>query len=216
MIETIKFTMALTFICVVSAVVIVYTDFKTKNQIILKQQELEKKALTKVTPAGYSFSKESKRCPEGPDQYWIGTRDNDTVYIFKITSKGYSSLIKYLVCVNKNGIIKGMTILDQAETPGLGARIQEITCNQFIWTSLFGKREPGFPWFESQFKDLNITKDINIETHTIEWSKLDENMQARLRSSNSITTITGATITTEAVVRGIETQARAHLKALRG
>ena len=125
-------------------------------------------------------------------------------------------MIKYLVCVDKNGTIHGMTILDQTETPGLGARIQEVTCNKFIWKSLFRKREPGLPWFERQFKDLNITKDINIETRANEWYKLDEDMQTKLRSNNSITTITGATITTNAIVRGIEIQARTNLKALRG
>ena len=216
MTEIIKLTMVLTFICVISAIVIVFTDFKTKDQILLKQQELEKKALIKVTPAGYNFTKESREFSECPDQYWIGTRGNDTVYIFRIMIRGNSSLIKYLVCVDKNGTIKGMTILCQAETPGLGARIQEVTCNEFIWASLFKKREPGSPWFTRQFKDINITKDISIETHTNEWYKLDNIEQARLRSKNSITAITGATITTNAIVRGIESQARAHLKALRG
>jgi electron transport complex protein RnfG len=214
--EIIKLTMVLTFICVVSAIVIVFTDFKTRDQILLKQQELENKALIKVTPAGYNFTRESRQFSECPDQYWIGTKGADTVYIFRIMIKGYSSLIKYLVCVDKNGTINGMTILSQTETPGLGARIQEVTCNKFIWTSLFKKREPGSPWFTRQFKDLSITKDINIETHTNEWHKLDNVEKVRLRSRNSVTAITGATITTSAIVRGIESQARAHLKALRG
>ena len=92
-----------------------------------------------------------------------------------------------------DGTIIGIKVTFQEETPGLGARMNEVKSSKYLWT--FWKDEgeeedttPSFQldFFNKKYNELRLTKgsDINPETPEIE-------------------SITGATISSKAVMDSI-------------
>ncbi|HEX2956273.1 MAG TPA: FMN-binding protein [Chitinispirillaceae bacterium] len=188
------------------------TETKIQEQLIITQTA----ALKAIMPQGVIINELKGDKSGQPSQYWMGVKDADTSYAFKLNSTGYSSTISYFVSVNAYGIIEGMSILEQNETPGLGTRVQETISNKYIWNGLFRKKEIVSPWFTEQFKGINVLNPIAIEKSFGEWHKLRDDDRAMLLQKNTVTAITGATISTHAVVHGIESQAKAYFKAIKG
>jgi len=158
----------LTLICVISALLLGLTYNLTKKNIYLQGQKAEKDALSNVFPSAANFSKEK-------DYFKAFNAEGGLIgYAFVGEGKGYSSILKIMIGVDKMDNIKGIKILSQQETPGLGARVDEIKTKVTIWDMLKGKRVPKTePWFQEQF---------------------------RYKGLNQIQAITGATITSKAVV----------------
>jgi electron transport complex protein RnfG len=67
-------------------------------------------------------------------EYYVAKRGGAIIgYIVQSFGKGYSSYIDTLIAVNKDFTIKRISILGQAETPGLGDEIElDSFKNQFI------------------------------------------------------------------------------------
>ena len=119
---------------------------------------------------------------------------------------GYSGLVKTMVGIDENGIILGISILRQSETPGLGARSVEIATKETFFGYLFGESSPTedesiAPWFQEQFTGLNTSKRIDIAKKG-DWSI---EIRDELLERNAISAITGATITSRAVRDSINT-----------
>ncbi len=216
MVDIIKLTVVLTIVSVTAALAIAFTNSKTKDRILEQNQIAEKSALQQIMPPNSEITEMQSSSSGCPSQYWVAKNENQTVYAFKISNRGYGGDILFLVSITSDGKILGMNILEQSETPGLGARISESISKKYIWNGLFGKKEEGLRWFTKQFEGIDITKDIGIDKTSGEWHKLDSNKRSELLSQNSITAITGSTITTRAISSGLEKQARAYLKALQG
>lgn len=214
MIDIIKLSLMLTIISVAAALLIAFTNLKTRDRIHEQQQIAQQNALEQVVPSGMSINECNGENPSCPQQYWIAQDGTDTVFIFKIINKGYSGNITYFVGTDRNGSIEGMSILEQSETPGLGSRTQEEISDKYFWNGLFSKKEAGKSWFSQQFKGINLNEQINIEKSVGEWHKLGMEEKEKLISDNAVTAITGATISTQAVVNGIQDQARSYLKAI--
>lgn len=216
MIDIIKLTVVLTITGIAAALLIAFTNSKTEAKIQMQQMQAQTVALQAIMPQGVTVNELKGEKKGQPSQYWVGVKDADTSYAFKLSSTGYSSTISYLVCVNAFGILEGMSILEQNETPGLGTRIQESISNKYIWNGLFAKKEAVSPWFTEQFKGINVVNPIAIEKSLGEWHKISDDDRAKLLQKNAVTAITGATISTRAVVYGIESQAKAYLNAIKG
>ena len=109
---------------------------------------------------------------------WIGYKDVEKSeiggYIVIARESGYSSIIETMIGTDVDGIITGVKILFQQETPGLGAKSVEI---------LRGESEP---WFTRQFRGKSIMDGIKIA-----------------EDGGSIDAITGATITSRAITDSI-------------
>jgi electron transport complex protein RnfG len=90
--------------------------------------------------------------------YYLAKRDNQNLgYIIKVETKGYGGEINMLVGFDFDGVIKGIEILSHSETPGLGAKINEVR---------YGEDRP---WFLRQFegknaKVLELGKDVQAIT----------------------------------------------------
>lgn len=214
MIDIIKLSFMLTLVSVAAAMLIAFTNAKTEDRIYEQQQLAQQNALRQVIPSSMKIIEQKGKNSSCPQKYWIGVKGTDTVFVFKVTSKGYSSNITYFVGTDDSGSIEGMAILEQSETPGLGSRTQEVISDKYFWNGLFSKKESGTPWFTRQFKGLNLKKEIKIEKSVGEWHKLSSEEKEKLVSDNTITAITGSTISTQAVVNGVQNQARAYLKAI--
>lgn len=109
-------------------------------------------------------------------------------YAFKAEKKGYSSTIVTMVGMDTKGIIKRIKILSQNETPGLGSRIEEVRQKETFWDVVLKKvkiAQKPRPWFQAQFDAKG-------------YETLDRNVEA----------ITGATISSLAVIVSVEEKAR--------
>lgn len=147
----------------------------TKPRIELQKKLVLERALTQALPnadknAIILFEKDSQ-------SFYKGFSSPDTTelvgYAFVAKGKGYSSEIETMVGVDTTGKIKGLTVLHQVETPGLGTKIEEI------------KYGEDSPWFLRNF----ISK---------KWNGL-----AVDKDGGEIQSITGATISSRAVTNSI-------------
>lgn len=160
----------------VVGVALAFVNIKTEPVIEANKAAAENAALAEVLPdmAGdYELKDEDTDFP-----YWVGYRDAEKKeiggYIVIARGAGYSSLIETMVGVDVNGIITGVKILFQQETPGLGAKSVEI------------HRGESGPWFTGQFRGKSIMDDIKIA-----------------KDGGSIDAITGATITSRTITDSI-------------
>jgi len=112
-------------------------------------------------------------------------------YTFTAYGKGYSSTIETIVGVVPDGSISGIKIVDQKETPGLGAKIQEVASRNTLWAVIMGRGvdETGTPpWFQEQYKYLR-TDDLRV---------------VKSPGADGILAITGATISSDAVTGSVK------------
>jgi len=134
-----------------------------------------------------------KKGEEGGFQYWIGYRDSGRHdvggYVFIVLGNGYTKgvPIETMVGVDPDGVITGVKILFQQETPGLGDKIQEIKA---------GESEP---WFTRQFVGKSTADDLRVK-----------------KDGGVIDAISGATISSRAVTESIRNGLLALEAALSG
>jgi electron transport complex protein RnfG len=158
--------------------VLAFVNQKTQPIIEKNAEDAKTRALTEALPIADS----SAIVPQ-EDGTYIGY--NDTLrqeivgYVFQAEGKGYSSEIQTLVGIDTSGVIRGMKIISQVETPGLGTKIVEI------------KHGDKKPWFQQQFigktaSELTLTKDP--------------------QEKDKIVAITGATISSRAVTLSVKNQ----------
>ena len=122
--ETIRYGFILAVICVVASGLLAGMNSLTKSRIIAQAQTEEDTALREVMPQGEYFGPVKK----GEDiiYYKVSNKDNKFIGVaFKASGKGYSSVIDTLVGMARDGTITAIKIMNQNETPGLGARVIE-------------------------------------------------------------------------------------------
>lgn len=191
---------------------LVYTA--TKDRIAAAAADETVKGLALVLP-GYELDAETTQRVDDVE-YWVGrNREGSLGYAFIAIGSGYSGEIRTLVGMNAQGEILGITVLSQQETPGLGARVQEVASKVYLWQWLTGQApkemEPGRPWFAQQFRGL---KAEEIEIHKgVEWQAMSDQERQALREQNAVSALSGATITTRAITRSIEAAAAKVLSA---
>lgn len=165
--EMVRYGLILALICIVAAGLLAGVNSLTKARIIAQAQAEEEASLKEVLPEAVHF----EPVKSGDDILYYKAYNKDGKLIgvaFKATGKGYSSTIETMVGMLKDGIITAIKILNQNETPGLGAQVAE-------------------PKFSSQF--------------------------AKQKDLNNIQAITGATISSKAVIDSVKKKAE-EIKAL--
>lgn len=149
-----RFGLILGITCLVSTLILAATYQVTKPTIAATAEREEKAALNVVIPEADSFK---EKTVDGID-YFEAYRGKDLAgYCIKVTGQGYSGYIHMIVGIDTSGIIKGVEVMDQQETPGLGARIAEV------------KPGESSPWFLRQFAgkeaaSLALKKNIDSIT----------------------------------------------------
>lgn len=108
-------------------------------------------------------------------------------YCAQVNGKGLWGSMNALVALNPDfGTLLGFAMNEQMETPGLGARIEEA-------------------WFTEQFKNLQLIKtDSQPGDYIIDFEFIPEGKQAA--SPNQIQQVTGATITSQSVIKMLRTE----------
>lgn len=137
-----KFGLILGAICLAATLVLAVTYEVTKPKIEEQFASEEKESLEIIMPGTDNFVEKSVDGIE----YFEAHKGNALIgYCVRVTGNGYGGYIRMLVGVEPNGIIKGVEVIEQYETPGLGAKIDET--------------KPGEkdPWFLRQFKGKQVS-----------------------------------------------------------
>ena len=208
----IKPSLILTAVVFVSSLALSHVYNITAPSISKQKAEREREALFVVLP-GFTVDEEKIDERDGSMfHYWVGEKKNEdgtvsAAYAFITENPGYSGEIRSMVGLSGDGHILGIYIIEQSETPGLGARaiesLDDNTILDVIRNIINGKKTESnnnYPWFQRQFAGLNVKEKISIEKKG-DWTP--EKGQALL-DGNAITAITGATITGRAVIKSIE------------
>ncbi|MFQ5681055.1 MAG: RnfABCDGE type electron transport complex subunit G [Candidatus Omnitrophota bacterium] len=175
-------------ICVVSGGLLSVVNCFTRGKVEQQKQRERQQALEEIMPQAAEFV----GVPEKGVYYNALDKQGRVIgYCFLAAKQGYSSVIETMVGVDNRGVISGIKILSQNETPGLGARIEETAGERTLLDALSGKarsREKQVPWFQAGFKGKRI-EDID-----------------------SVDTITGATISSQAVIDSIKQKVKQKVK----
>lgn len=212
--DIVKLTLILLIVSSIAGFTIALTYNQTKEMIDEQKAKTQQNALEQVFPKG-TIIEEDNSATIIDDTYWIGKNNNQIIgYAFKGSNTGYSSDIKFIVGVDFEGTIFGLTVMEQLETPGLGTRTQEVVSKKYIWNGLFSKEKKDTPWFTKQFSGINIFKKIEIDKAK-EWHKMADDEKSSLMSANKISGLTGATISTYAVSSGVKKCAASNLVSIK-
>ena len=195
--NVLRFSIVLLLINLVAASILTFVYNVTRPRIEQVQRLVEEESLKQVMPESVGDRLEAVRDEGGNIKYWKvfkGPGSRIRGYIFVAKKYGYSSVIESMVGMERDGTITGVRILSQNETPGLGARIIEVVSNKTLLETLGrillgGKKEDIeekeiLPYFTEQFKGFNV-KEIGF-------------------SNDDIDAITGATISSQAVLDSIK------------
>ena len=174
--DLLKLPVILTLVTVVAAGALAYVFNTTKPKIEAEKKLVQERALKESLPkAARGVIVPVKKGEK--ILYYKGFASPDTTnlvgYIILSSAHGYSSTIEVMVGVDTAGVIQGMKILSQAETPGLGAKVTEV------------KYGDKWPWFQHQF-----------------IGKKGDNLQVD-KDGGEIKSVTGATISSRAVTKAV-------------
>lgn len=159
--QMVKFGIILALICLTATLVLAVTYEVTKPKIDEAMKGEEKKALELILPDADTFSEKTK---DGIDYYEAFKGKELIGYCVKVVSNGYNGFIRIIAGIDLNGVITGVEVIEHSETPGLGAKINEI--------------KPGekSPWFLKQFagkpaSEIEVGKNIDAITGATVSSK---------------------------------------------
>lgn len=133
------------FIITFCAGLILGLIFNVTKEPIRKQKELtNNSAMKDLISNADSFSQLELQKPDDILEINEAKKGKDTVgYTLKVSSKGYGGQIVLMVGISNNGSLKGIKILSQSETPGLGGNSTQ-------------------PSFYEQYKDKSAKDDLEV------------------------------------------------------
>jgi Na+-translocating ferredoxin:NAD+ oxidoreductase subunit G len=139
----IKLAITLGVFCVISAGMLAYVFMMTGPRIEANAKASFDGSLRAVLPGAESF-KPVPLAPGAKSEIYEGTAGGNVVGLaVKVAPRGYSGEIVMLVGVDPELRIKGMKILSQRETPGLGNNVEKPKFQkQFIGKGVTDAFEP--------------------------------------------------------------------------
>ena len=171
-----RMIIVLTLIAALSGGILAAWDSFTAPRIAYHREQALKAAIAEVLPP---YEKYTTSTIAGMTFYIARTGDSLIGVAFEAQGNGFQGPISMMVGMNPNlNQLTGLKILEQLETPGLGTKIVDDPSNRV---------DAG--WFTTQFVDLNPNPRIAVIKN------------ARPTKSNEVQAITGATISSKAVVR---------------
>jgi electron transport complex protein RnfG len=208
----IKLCIVLGVVCTLSGLALGLVYQVTERPIEEAARRALERSLGVVLPRAARFSAERVTpCAGGGEAvYYEGYASDGALvgYALMGGKQGYQSYIKVLVGIDPAGVIQGIDVLQQAETPGLGARIEEVAARETLWGRLHQvfageapPSSPGRPWFGQQFDGRTIDRLTLIVPP---------------RQGDGIHALTGATITSRALTDAVEESIERFLSTRRG
>ena len=165
--DIVKLCVILTVVCMLNGLAIGYVYDASRAAIEKTDAATLAGSLKLVVPRAEKFSdKKHAALADGRSlDYYEGYGPGGAVagYALAAERQGYQSLLKVLVGIDPAGTIEGIKVIEQAETPGLGARVDEVEARGTLWGRIAGMfsgaaaavvEEPAQPWFQAQYKGL--------------------------------------------------------------
>jgi Na+-translocating ferredoxin:NAD+ oxidoreductase RnfG subunit len=204
--NSIQMIFVLSLLVFAAAFAIVFTYQNTADIINERAQAAQEFSLKNFLSQGSTAVSDSI---DGFGKYWKEfNSDGELIgFAFIGSTRGYSSIINFFCGLDLDGKIKGLSIISQNETPGLGTRIVEVVSDARFPFGLWQKQEKTNPWFCEQYKGISGVNNISINKNG-EWHALDDEAKNDLLKNNQITVITGSTITTMAVTNELSVRAK--------
>jgi electron transport complex protein RnfG len=180
-----KFGGILGLICLIATALLASMNAVTAQRIRMQAEQELQDSLKEVMPDAGAF----EPVMAGNETFYYKVSGTDGKLLgaaFKVSAKGYSSVIDTVVGMKPDGTIAAIKVVSQQETPGLGSRISEIAGTVSIMDFIRGVRPEGNikPWFQSRFDQKSIADLDNVQA------------------------ITGATISSRAVIDSVKQKAR--------
>ncbi|OGW83587.1 MAG: hypothetical protein A2987_02835 [Omnitrophica bacterium RIFCSPLOWO2_01_FULL_45_10] len=153
--QMLRFGLILGLICAAATLVLAVTYEVTKPKIEDQLKKEESAALAKVVmPGADTFTEKTL---DGVEYLEAFKNKRLVGYCIRATGTGYSGYIRMLVGIDLSSTIKGVSILEHSETPGLGAKINEV------------RPKEEEPYFLRQFKgkqaySIELKKDVDAIT----------------------------------------------------
>ena len=188
--EAVKYGIILLIICAAASGLLAAMNLLTKGKIEAQAMAEQSRALKEVLPEAVDFEPMTR---EGKVDYYKGLDAAGVMrgIAFMAEGKGYSSVIVTAVGMALDGKITAIKILSQNETPGLGSRVQEVKSDVTLFDAIAGKKETAAaPWFQEQFAGKNAAELAGVDA------------------------ISGATVSSRAVMESIKEKAENILKSL--
>lgn len=162
---------------VLSALILFGASFGLKNVAEAKAQEEHLWLMQTILPGSESFTLESY---SGEDANIRSVHKSDIGYVIETVTYGYADEITMLIGVNNDGNVTGLVVREAHETFGLGNEI--LTDHEFL----------------AQF--LNGTGEFAVATAGTDAFS-NATGTAESESATDVDAITGATVSSKAVVR---------------
>jgi len=122
--EIVRYGLILSSICAVASASLAVVNSTTKSKIIAQAKTEEETSLKEILPEAAHF--EPVRAGDEIIYYKAHDKNGKLIGVaFKVSAKGYSSTIETIAGLSLDGNITAVKILNQNETPGLGARVTE-------------------------------------------------------------------------------------------
>jgi len=183
-------------VCAIAGLALGLIYLSTSDRIKAEEENAKRAALVVVHPDAKAFE-EVKADDQANGQQFIYYKaydkplDDETKqcigYACEGRAQGYSSTLIVIVGLDVEAeTITGIKITQQQETAGLGANCEAVTSEQYIWDIFSNKSAggPAEPEFQAQFRNRQV-----------------EDLVPEGKSYKGVKALTGATITTNAVVR---------------
>jgi electron transport complex protein RnfG len=127
--ETLKLTLTLTLICLVAGGLLAAADALTRDRIAMVNQQRRQAALNAVLPQHDNQPLDDAVTVTHADRDWtFYTATKDGVFagaaVETGSPNGYGGTIRLMFGIGADGKSIGIAILEQKETPGLGANIE--------------------------------------------------------------------------------------------
>lgn len=181
--EMLKMAAVLALITVCSASALSNVYLLTRDKIAFVEAAREAEARQVAMPTAGWFERDSSGTFVFYRAYDDSVSRNQVGFVVPAEGQGYSSVIRTMVGVDNSMTLTGIKVAFQQETPGLGTRVEEV------------RRGETFPWFQDQFKGKTPEQLLVV----------------RVPDPNHIESITGATITSDAIASSV----RAAIERLR-
>lgn len=175
-----KIIFTLTLITLISGAVLALLDSYTRPKIEEYKITVKNDAVAEVLPENDQI----REVVKGDYTFYAAYKnDNLTAIAFQASGGGYQSELILMIGVTPDfSEIIGLKILQQVETPGLGTKIEKDDAN---------KEDPA--WFINQFRGISTRPQITYVKNE------------KPSGDNEIQAITGATVSSKAIVNIINT-----------
>ena len=179
--DMIKPTLVLFLICLIVGGAMAFTNFATADKIQQRIIEDSQKARKTVLPDADGFDKmnmDKINATAGNGSYdtikeaYAAKKSGSVIgYVFLTAPAGYAGEISVMVGIDDKGLVSGVEIGDNKETPGLGSKAKD--------------KEFKSQYYNKKYDVINVVK-------------------GKTQKDDEIQAISGATITSKAVSKGIQ------------